>query len=294
MPGDIDAVLIDRRLLAGTIGREGTETADSVCPTFGEHGVLNAVHEFVLERHPLRAFLYVVDAVVVVVVVFVIGRLSQQVVGVDVALEDRPTGRRRRCSHDNAAAAVVVIGRRRPRRTAAVSLPVRFSGGRRTRAGGCGRRRSGHPDLTDPVIRVVGAVGGGCRSRSHGHRRSRSRAEVLAVEERAARPAAAAAAVANRTAGIAFVQPTVGVPHGLGQRAAGRHAVELGPVWPATAVVVAVLVTAVPRRAAVAAAAAVNGHRRRLRRRYRARLESFGQRHGRGHRFFVAAISVPA
>jgi len=118
----------------------------------------------------------------------------------------------------------------------------------------------------------------------HGHGGGRDRAEVLASQESAARlvPAACGPVAANRAratgAGVPFVQPTVGVPHGLGQRAAGRHAVVLGVVRPVTVLVVTAVLRAVT----------VGRHRRRLVMgggRYRGRRwpVPFGQRYGRGH-----------
>jgi len=122
------------------------------------------------------------------------------------------------------------------------------------------------------------------RCGGHGHGGSRDRAEVLAAQESAAGlvPAARSPVAANRTratgARVPFVQPTVGVPHGLGQRASGRHAVVLGVVRPVTVLVV----TAVLRPVTV------GRHRGHLvmgggRHRGRRLPVPFGQRYGRGH-----------
>jgi len=131
----------------------------------------------------------------------------------------------------------------------------------------------------------------GCRG-GHGHGGSRDRTEVLAAQESAARlvPAARSPVAADRPrgsgAGVSLVQPTVGVPHGLGQRATGRHAVVLGVMRPVTVLVVTAVLRAVT----------VGRHRGRLVMgggRYRGRRLTvpFGQRYGRGHRGVRESVS---
>lgn len=234
-------------LFAETARRGERAEAGHARLVLGEHGVLYAVHELVLERHPLGT---------IVRLVVVVGLLSQQIVRVDVTLEDGPTGRRRGDARP-AATGVVVIGRRRPRRAAPVPFAVQFAGlrgARRLRRRR--RRRARHAVLSDAVVRVLGRRRRRLRRgrRCAGRHGGRGRAEVFAAEERAARlvPAGtAAAAVADGpvASDVALVKPTVRVPHGLGQRAAGRHAVVLGGhgavVRPTPVVVVTVPVRAV-------------------------------------------------
>lgn len=281
MPGDIDTAVRPvggRGLFGRTVRGERAETADARTLALGEyHGILYPVHELVLEGQPPGTAVVLVIVYVVIIVVW----LPQQIIRVDVALENRTAGRR--CG---VRASLVVIGRRGARRTTPVPFPVEFAGR--------GGRRARHTVLPHAFVRVLGhrGVGRYGRSRSgrgHGCRGGRH-AEVLAAQERAARLVAdtATAAVAHCAAGIALVQPTVRVPHGLGQRAAGRHAVVLGRVvWCPVPVVI---VTVTERAVAVRA----GHHRARRRGRHRSGrlLEAFEHRYGRGHRRRVSVVVV--